>query len=101
MISFFELCCLRVRRYKEDMLFKERARLRALSLEAEQKLMQEKNEILELYVNKIFLGHRSFGFQAAAAFYYNKPLAELTLAQLAMLAGLPKAPSTISSARSA
>ncbi|HBP83999.1 MAG TPA: hypothetical protein DD661_03085, partial [Gammaproteobacteria bacterium] len=48
-----------------------------------------KNEILELYVNKIFLGHRSFGFQAAAAFYYNKPLAELTLAQLAMLAGLP------------
>ena len=54
-----------------------------------------KNEILELYVNKIFLGHRSFGFQAAAAFYYNKPLAELTLAQLAMLAGLPKAPSSI------
>ena len=54
-----------------------------------------KNEILELYLNKIFLGHRSFGFQAAAAFYYNKPLAELTLAQLAMLAGLPKAPSSI------
>ena len=54
-----------------------------------------KNEILELYVNKIFLGHRSFGFQAAAAFYYNKPLAKLTLAQLAMLAGLPKAPSSI------
>ncbi len=54
-----------------------------------------KLQILELYVNKIFLGHRSFGFQAAAAFYYNKPLDELTLAQLAMLAGLPKAPSSI------
>ncbi|HCX86631.1 MAG TPA: peptidase [Gammaproteobacteria bacterium] len=55
----------------------------------------DKAQILELYVNKIFLGHRSFGFQAAAAFYYNKPLGELTLAQLAMLAGLPKAPSSI------
>ena len=54
-----------------------------------------KLQILELYVNKIFLGHRSFGFQAAAAFYYNRPLDELTLAQLAMLAGLPKAPSSI------
>ena len=54
-----------------------------------------KLQILELYVNKIFLGHRSFGFQAAAAFYYNKPLNELNLAQLAMLAGLPKAPSSI------
>ncbi|MEO1864765.1 MAG: transglycosylase domain-containing protein, partial [Pseudomonadota bacterium] len=54
-----------------------------------------KLQILELYVNKIFLGHRSFGFQAAAAFYYNKPLDELNLAQLAMLAGLPKAPSSI------
>ena len=55
----------------------------------------DKSQILELYVNKIFLGHRSFGFQAAAAFYYNKPLSELTLAQSAMLAGLPKAPSSI------
>ena len=54
-----------------------------------------KLQILELYVNKIFLGHRSFGFQAAATFYYNKPLNELNLAQLAMLAGLPKAPSSI------
>ncbi|HCK77128.1 MAG TPA: peptidase [Gammaproteobacteria bacterium] len=54
-----------------------------------------KSQILELYVNKIFLGHRSFGFQAAAAFYYSKPLNELALAELAMLAGLPKAPSSI------
>jgi len=52
-----------------------------------------KNEILELYINKIFLGHRSYGFQAAALFYYNKPLTDLTLSETAMLAGLPKAPS--------
>jgi penicillin-binding protein 1A len=62
-----------------------------LSLRLEQSL--SKNEILELYVNKIFLGHRSYGFQAAALFYYNKPLADLTMAEIAMLAGLPKAPS--------
>ncbi|MEK9941423.1 MAG: transglycosylase domain-containing protein, partial [Gammaproteobacteria bacterium] len=47
------------------------------------------------YLNKIFLGHRSYGFQAASFFYYDKPLASLNLAQLAMLAGLPKAPSSI------
>ncbi len=54
----------------------------------------EKNQILELYVNKIFLGHRSYGFGAAAQVYYGKPVSELSLAQLAMLAGLPKAPSS-------
>jgi len=54
-----------------------------------------KEQILELYLNKIFLGHRSYGFQAASFFYYDKPLASLNLAQLAMLAGLPKAPSSI------
>ena len=52
-----------------------------------------KNEILSLYLNKIFLGHRSYGFGAAANVYYGKPLQELNLAQFAMLAGLPKAPS--------
>jgi penicillin-binding protein 1A len=52
-----------------------------------------KNQILELYLNKIFLGHRAYGFAAAAQVYYGKPLNELTLAQMAMLAGLPKAPS--------
>jgi penicillin-binding protein 1A len=54
----------------------------------------EKQQILELYVNKIFLGHRSYGFGAAALVYYGKPVNELNLAQLAMLAGLPKAPSS-------
>jgi penicillin-binding protein 1A len=52
-----------------------------------------KTEILELYINKIFLGHRAYGFAAAAQVYYGKPLAELSLQEMAMLAGLPKAPS--------
>jgi len=52
-----------------------------------------KDKILELYLNKIFLGHRAYGFAAAAEVYYDKPLQELDLAQTAMLAGLPKAPS--------
>lgn len=52
-----------------------------------------KDQILELYVNKIFLGHRAYGFAAAAQIYYGKTLVELGLAEMAMLAGLPKAPS--------
>ena len=53
----------------------------------------EKNEILELYLNKIFLGHRAYGVGAAAQVYYGKELNQLTLAQIAMIAGLPQAPS--------
>ena len=53
-----------------------------------------KDEILALYVNKIPLGHRAFGFGAAAQVYYGKELGQLNLAQIAVLAGLPKAPST-------
>lgn len=53
-----------------------------------------KDEILTLYVNKIPLGHRSFGFGAAAQVYYGKALEQLNLEQIAVLAGLPKAPST-------
>lgn len=52
-----------------------------------------KDEILELYLNKIFLGHRAYGVGAAAQVYYGVPLAELSLAQIATIAGLPKAPS--------
>lgn len=59
----------------------------------EQELSKE--EILELYLNKVELGHRSFGFGAAAQVYYGKSLNELTLAQLATIAGLPKAPSAL------
>jgi penicillin-binding protein 1A len=52
-----------------------------------------KNEILTLYINRVFLGHRSYGFQAAARTYFGKKLTQLTLSEQAMLAGLPKAPS--------
>lgn len=54
-----------------------------------------KDEILELYFNKIELGHRAFGFGAAAQVYYGKTVQQLTLAQMATIAGLPKAPSTL------
>lgn len=52
-----------------------------------------KDQILELYINQIYLGQRAYGFAAASQTYFGKPLAELTLAESAMLAGLPKAPS--------
>lgn len=53
-----------------------------------------KDEILQLYMNQIFLGRRSYGFGAAARTYYGVDVKDLTVAQAAMLAGLPKAPST-------
>jgi penicillin-binding protein 1A len=62
-----------------------------LALEIERKL--SKNQILELYLNQIFLGRRAYGFAAAAQIYFGKPIQKLTLAESAMLAGLPKAPS--------
>lgn len=52
-----------------------------------------KQQIIELYINQIYLGQRAYGFAAAAQIYYGRPLAELSVAQQAMLAGLPKAPS--------
>ncbi len=54
-----------------------------------------KDEILELYLNKIYLGHRAYGVAAAAQVYYGKKLSELTLPEMAMIAALPKAPSRI------
>jgi penicillin-binding protein 1A len=53
-----------------------------------------KDQILELYVNQIYLGQRAYGFAAAAQIYFGKPLDQLSLAEMAMLAGLPKAPSS-------
>ncbi|MBC7708489.1 MAG: PBP1A family penicillin-binding protein [Rhizobacter sp.] len=64
----------------------------ALTFKIEHELT--KDQILELYINQIFLGQRAFGFAAAARAYYGKPLADVTVAEAAMLAGLPKAPST-------
>ncbi|HMD55086.1 MAG TPA: transglycosylase domain-containing protein, partial [Phycisphaerae bacterium] len=52
-----------------------------------------KDQILELYINQIYLGQHTYGFAAAAQTYFGKPLDQLTLAEMAMLAGLPKAPS--------
>jgi len=69
-----------IRKFKEMLL--------ALKLERE----LSKDEILELYINVVPFGKRAYGAQAAALTYYGKPLAELSLAQLAMLAGIPQAP---------
>lgn len=52
-----------------------------------------KDQILEIYMNQIFLGNRAYGFAAASETYFGKPLRDITLAEAAMLAGLPKAPS--------
>lgn len=62
-----------------------------LALKIEKELTKE--DILELYFNKIFLGHRAYGVEAAALVYYGSRLDELSIAQTAMIAGLPKAPS--------
>jgi len=62
-----------------------------LALQIEREL--DKDKIFELYLNKIYLGNRAYGIAAAAQVYYDKPVNELSLAQMAMLAGLPKAPS--------
>ena len=64
-----------------------------IAIHIEQLLSKE--EIMELYVNKIFLGHRSYGFGAAARVYFGKDLPDLTLSEIATLAGMPKAPSTM------
>ncbi|SDF81157.1 penicillin-binding protein 1A [Idiomarina zobellii] len=64
-----------------------------IAVHIEQQL--SKDEILELYLNKITFGHRAHGIGAAAQVYYGKELHELTLAQMATLAGLPKAPSNL------
>ncbi|MFT3816922.1 MAG: PBP1A family penicillin-binding protein [Rubrivivax sp.] len=61
-----------------------------LALQIEREL--DKDRILELYMNQIYLGQRAYGFGAAAQVYYGKPLAALTLAESAMLAGLPQNP---------
>jgi penicillin-binding protein 1A len=62
-----------------------------LAIEIERAL--DKREIFELYFNRVFLGHRAYGFEAASRVYYGVGIGELSLAQHAMLAGIPKAPS--------
>ena len=55
--------------------------------------MLTKDQILEIYMNQIFLGNRAYGFAAASEAYFGKPLKDISIAEAAMLAGLPKAPS--------
>ncbi len=62
-----------------------------LALKIESQISKE--QILEIYMNQIFLGQRAYGFAAASEIYFGKPLQELTIAEAAMLAGLPQAPS--------
>lgn len=62
-----------------------------LAIEIERRL--SKDQILELYINQIYLGQRAYGFGAAAFAYYGRPLTDLSVSEMAMLAGLPKAPS--------
>ena len=64
----------------------------ALAYKIEQAL--SKDQILEVYLNQIYLGQRSYGFASAARTYFGKPLGELSLAEMAMLAGLPQNPSS-------
>jgi len=71
--------------------FKRKINEILLAIKIERQLTKE--EILGLYINQIYLGQRSFGFSAAANTYYNKSLNDLNLAEIALLAGLPKAPS--------
>ena len=77
--------------------FIRKARELFLSRRLERELSKE--EILELYLNKIFLGNRAYGVAAAAQVYFGKPLDELSIAECATLAGLPKAPSAINPVR--
>ena len=74
---------------KRNMITKVKEALLAMKIEK----TLSKDQILELYINQIYLGQRSYGFAAASQVYFGKPLSKLTLAESAMLAGLPKAPS--------
>ncbi|HEY5645214.1 MAG TPA: transglycosylase domain-containing protein, partial [Pseudomonadales bacterium] len=77
--------------FSRDQLFIRKFKEILLALKMEREL--SKDEILELYINAVPFGKRAYGAQSAAFTYYGKPLSELSLAQLAMLAGIPQAPS--------
>ncbi len=82
--NYFEL--------NRDVDYSRKVKEMLLALKMEREL--GKDEILGLYLNKIFFGHRSYGISAAAEFYYGKKLEELSLAETATLASLPKFPSS-------
>jgi penicillin-binding protein 1A len=70
--------------------YKRKVNEALLALKIEHNL--SKDQILELYINQIYLGQRAYGFSAASQIYFGKPLHQLNLAETALLAGLPKAP---------
>lgn len=76
-----------------DRTYRRKIKEAILATEIERKL--DKDEILYLYLNQIYLGNRAYGVQAAAWNYFNKPLRELNLAEIAMIAGLPSAPAVM------
>ena len=82
---------------RRERTFVRKARELFVSLRLERELSKE--EILELYLNKTFLGNRAYGVAAAAQVYFGKSLDELTIAECATLAGVPKAPSAINPVR--
>lgn len=82
---------------RRERTFVRKARELFVSLRLERELSKE--EILELYLNKTFLGNRAYGVAAAAQVYFGKSLDELTIAECATLAGIPKAPSAINPVR--
>ncbi len=78
---------------RPDQTFQRKLQEMRLAMEIEDLLTKE--QILELYLNRVYLGEGAFGVQAAAKRYFNKPAAELTLQESAILAALPKAPSRL------
>jgi len=80
-----------------DRTYRRKIKEAILATEIEQKL--SKDDILYLYLNQIYLGNRAYGVQAAAWNYFNKPLQELNLAEIAMIAGLPSAPAVLAPTR--
>ncbi|WP_428241382.1 penicillin-binding protein 1A [Gynuella sp.] len=68
-------------------------KFREILLALQMERILTKREIFELYANKMFFGHRAYGIQAAAQVYYDKDINDLTLAEIAMIAGLPQRPS--------
>ncbi|MCY9806847.1 PBP1A family penicillin-binding protein [Lentilactobacillus senioris] len=73
-----------------DQTLKRKAQEAWLAIQVENKY--SKSQILEFYINKVYMGNGVYGMQTAAEYYYNKPLSKLSLAQLAMIAGMPQSP---------
>src|SRR5579862_2093817 len=77
-----------------DRSFQRKIQEALLAIQIERRFTKE--QILTLYANQIFLGHGSYGFEAASEFYFSKPAKKLTLPEAAMIAGLPKSPAIYS-----